>query len=298
MDESAPGNVAVDRSSPFSIWLPRVGILILLALMTAWAGWMGVRFRHWVWDTTEPIRFLSDTNRGYAWGRKSATEGFLNQYEKMRFEQPGDKNWLDYAPLRLGVMTLWGRWSLEHFSHVKVWQNDHSYALTAPVLHFNLFMELVGVTSAFFLYSALGDSGMRCTNEPFIAALVFPRLCAGFYGGAVIVVQPCHRFKRLWVADMGSLDRSVVSIGGVAREPELVVRSGDCHRCGRDVQGAATYIRAGVCGLVADPGPAVGVVAVVQRSGTGDRVDRLTVAIELHTGGCTGPRPSGAAGTW
>ena len=136
---------------PIALWLPRIAILIALAIFLFFIGKTGLTWRRWVWDTTVPIRFWNDIDRGYDWGRKSATEGYLNQYEKMQPQQPNDVNWLDYPPLRLGVMTLWGKWSLLHFPKVKIWHQDHSYALTEPVLHFNLAMEILGLVGAFFL---------------------------------------------------------------------------------------------------------------------------------------------------
>jgi hypothetical protein len=136
---------------PALIWASRIVIGVGLVLGLILAARLGLNFRHWMWDTTRPIRFVTDIDRGYEWGRLSATEGYLNQYEKMQHERPGDQNWLDYGPLRLAVMAVWGRWSLNHYPHVTAWHQDRSYALTAPVLHFNLLMEIVGIISAFFL---------------------------------------------------------------------------------------------------------------------------------------------------
>jgi len=71
----------------------------------------------------------------------------------MQPEKSYDSGFLDYAPLRLGVMALWGKWSIAHYPHAKNWYSNKkdSYALTAPVLRFNLFMEIIGLISAFFL---------------------------------------------------------------------------------------------------------------------------------------------------
>ncbi len=142
------------------VWLPRAAIVLSIGAAVVYAGCQGVRFRHWMWDTTVPIRFQSDIERGYDWGRTAAVEGYANQYEKMRVQRPADQNWLDYGPLRLAVMTAWGRWSLTQFPHVRAWRRNQSFALTAPVLHFNLFMEIVGVVSAFFLTRLWAIRGM------------------------------------------------------------------------------------------------------------------------------------------
>jgi hypothetical protein len=135
----------------WSIWSQRIYILVVIALIGCYAGQYGVRFRHWMWDTTVPIRSVSEIDRGYQWGQISAKEGYLNQYEKMQPQQPTDDNWLDYAPLRLAVMTYWGKCSITHFPQVDKWDKNQSFALTAPVLHFNLFTEVIGLICAFFL---------------------------------------------------------------------------------------------------------------------------------------------------
>jgi hypothetical protein len=135
----------------WSIWSQRIYILVVVTLVGCYAGQYGVRFRHWMWDTTVPIRFVSDINRGFQWGQLAAKESYLNQYEKMQPQQPTDENWLDYEPLRLAVMTCWAKWASIHFPQVDRWDKNQSFALTAPVLHFNLFMEVVGMICAFFL---------------------------------------------------------------------------------------------------------------------------------------------------
>ncbi len=55
----------------------------------------GMHLRHWVFDMTDPIHFNDDIHRGCYWGLKaSGSEGYLNQYEKMRIERP---EWQDAA---------------------------------------------------------------------------------------------------------------------------------------------------------------------------------------------------------
>jgi hypothetical protein len=159
MDESpAPlENKPADRGSIAAIWLPRIAIICLFVLAAMFAGREGLRLRHWTWDTTASIRYVTATggesgiDHDYEWARKAAAEGTLNQYEKMQREKPADPDWLDDAPLKLEVLALWGKWSAVHFTKAAKWSDDHSYALAAPLLHLNLFMELVGLVSAFCL---------------------------------------------------------------------------------------------------------------------------------------------------
>jgi len=150
----------------FSIWLQRSAILLLMVIFGFFAGRAGLHFRHWMWDTTVPLRFVGDIDRGYRLGRHCAVEGYLNQYEKMQPQQPTDHDWLDYAPLRLGVMALWGKWSLVHYPRVFYWKGNQSYALTAPVMQFNLFMEVVGLISAFFLTRVWAIRGSSSPPPP------------------------------------------------------------------------------------------------------------------------------------
>jgi len=138
------------------IWVSRILVLLLMATLAVLAWQTGLSVRHWTWDTTRPIRLASggsDTgiDHDYQWARRAAVEGTANQYDKMHFEQPKDRDWLDDPPLRLAIFSAWGKWSLEHFPKVEKWTVKEPYGLSAPLLRFNLFMEAVGLVSAFFL---------------------------------------------------------------------------------------------------------------------------------------------------
>jgi hypothetical protein len=116
----------------------------------------GMRLRHWTWDITEPIRFQDDIHNGCFWGLSaSGPEGYLNQYEKMAIQTPPSRRFLDYAPLRLIVMSRWGAWLWKHHppdegsSLRDAWQPEYEY--TAPVLHFNAVLDGVAGVCAFFL---------------------------------------------------------------------------------------------------------------------------------------------------
>jgi hypothetical protein len=69
----------------------RIAVVLLIALLVFEAGRLGLRFRRWVWDTTTPIRFSGDLDRGFEWGRVAADEGLLNQYEKMQYQRPAGR---------------------------------------------------------------------------------------------------------------------------------------------------------------------------------------------------------------
>jgi hypothetical protein len=142
----------VARRQLATIWLPRIGVLLILTAVAFYAFRAGFQFRHWMWDTTASIRYTADIDRDYTWARTAADEGWLNQYEKMQLEKPDDhENWLDAPPLRLAALTMWGHWSMQHFPKVNQWSKDHSYLLTSPMLRFDLFLEVIGLVSAFLL---------------------------------------------------------------------------------------------------------------------------------------------------
>jgi hypothetical protein len=151
------------------------GIIWILILCAAGICFVqGLHLRRWVFEVTDPIRFLDDIHRGCYWGLKaSGPEGYLNQYEKMSPEQPEWKDlrwniWLDYAPLRLAVMWQWGGWLRVHdppgvFTPlIDAWRKPWAY--TAPVLYFNAAMEALAAIAAFGLtrhWVIRGSGGQR-----------------------------------------------------------------------------------------------------------------------------------------
>ena len=141
------------------------------------AIWGGLRLRRWTWELAKPVHFLSDINRGYYWGNvASGPEGYLNLYEKMVHEVdatdgPERGKWslfLDYAPLRLAVMTWWGhRVRAAGLPDPGKWRHD--YAFHWPPLWFNAAMELIGVVSTFFLvrrWVIVSDRGPPAESWP------------------------------------------------------------------------------------------------------------------------------------
>src|SRR5579872_1739494 len=140
-----------------------LGWIIVAAVVFA-AVILGLHLRWWVFDTSQPIRFWDDTQRGNNWGLlASGPEGYLNQYDKMDPEIPEWQDrqwdsWLDYAPLRLLVMREWGVWqraqaSAKHETlpdnYFDAWQRPWKF--NAPVQWFNTVLEGISAICAFFL---------------------------------------------------------------------------------------------------------------------------------------------------
>lgn len=150
--DAQPEVVAADatRATPSRRWLlHRVAVWSVVVTLTISALYAGLLYRKIHWELTVPIRF-GDIQNGYRWGYRSAQEGYLNQYDKMINQEPQSSPWLDYAPLRLGVMTLWTKWTIARYGDTGgTWQG--AYDFSAPVLWFNTAMELVAAVAAFLL---------------------------------------------------------------------------------------------------------------------------------------------------
>jgi hypothetical protein len=139
--------------------LRALGWLIIGAVLF-FAVVAGLHLRWWVFQISDPIRFIDDDTRGCYWGLlASGPEGYLNQYDKMDPEVPEWQDqswvpWLDYGPLRLLVMKEWGEWQRAYHPPdpndlFNAWQRP--YWFNAPVLHFNAALEGFAAICAFFL---------------------------------------------------------------------------------------------------------------------------------------------------
>ena len=128
-----------------------VWAIFLLVCVVAFDA--GVRFRRWTWDYTKPIHFRNDIDNGYRWGTRGAAEGYLSLYDNVAWQSGGaedEKDYgLDYAPLRLLLMTRWVQWTHETFPKDRVWRPE--YEFTAPLLRFNTAIALASAIAAFLL---------------------------------------------------------------------------------------------------------------------------------------------------
>ncbi|MDB5327316.1 MAG: hypothetical protein JWM57_2885, partial [Phycisphaerales bacterium] len=150
-------------------WKTAAAWLIVLAISIASlaGGWW---IRRQTFDLFDAIHFENDIRRGSMWGLIcNGPEGFRNQYDKMELEADHWEEWhewLDYAPLRLLVMTRWADWIRTTYPTVvsesspsSVYRNvipfedrgsgrpDHleaSYQFHRPLLLFNATMDAIG----------------------------------------------------------------------------------------------------------------------------------------------------------
>ena len=173
---AAPPVVVRYRISSRQTWNTAAAWLIVLAVsITSLAGGWWVRRQ--TFDLFDAIHFENDIRRGSMWGLIcNGPEGFRNQYDKMDLEADHWEQWsewLDYAPLRLLVMTRWADWirttyptAVAESPPSLVYRNvipfedrgsgrvDHleaSYQFHRPLLLFNATMDAIGAAAAFTL---------------------------------------------------------------------------------------------------------------------------------------------------
>jgi hypothetical protein len=152
---------ATGDSSRWRVYGLRAVIWVLIVVALSVCAVEGWKLRRWVFDAFDPVRFIGDMQRGTYWGLEaSGPEGYLNQFDKMDPQVPEWQDdrwvpWLDYNPLRLGVMYEWGRWQWKHappdsgVANLDAWR--HEYAFNWPVLTFNAVLESISAIFALLL---------------------------------------------------------------------------------------------------------------------------------------------------
>jgi len=161
MTQPALDAPAIKPRRSWGIYAARFGGWILIAAVVWGAAVAGLRIRYYTYQVCDPLRFIGDMYHGLFWGLETTgPEGYFNQYDKMAPEVPEWKDsnwapWLDYNPLRLGVMREWGAWVRSH-QHLdpdlpltEAWQRP--YWFTEPMLHFNTALEGLAAVAGFLL---------------------------------------------------------------------------------------------------------------------------------------------------
>ena len=193
-----------DRSPPFQwrVYGLRVLGWLIIAAVLFFAVVEGLHLRWWVFQISDPIRFIDDDTRGCYWGLlASGPEGYLNQYDKMDPEIPEWQDqswvpWLDYGPLRLLVMREWGEWQRAYHPPdpgdlFNAWQRP--YWFNAPVLHFNAILEGFAAICAFFLtrlWVIRGSAGETHGHFHGIWQGLVAALCIWFSADIIISATP------------------------------------------------------------------------------------------------------------
>jgi hypothetical protein len=148
---------------------------IVLATLCV-VGWIaiqsGVALRVWAWNYTDPIHFYPDMGNGVFWGSQgnqpeNRPRGFLNVYDFVassadKREDDSPEYGLDYAPLRLLLITRWQAWAARTyppmmakaqrfaaFHREAAWHPP--YGFYKPLLQFNQVTELLAAMGLFLL---------------------------------------------------------------------------------------------------------------------------------------------------
>src|SRR6266487_1815624 len=137
-----------------------VGILIATIFLA------GIQLRRWIGDTTRHVRYQHDIVNGFYWGsevlaqarRLSPDEastnswagfcrGYLALYDRAKEKAYENDYHLDYAPLRLLVMSTWAKQVRDGFPGV----DDGHPKLVNPLLKINFVCELLSAVGMFLL---------------------------------------------------------------------------------------------------------------------------------------------------
>ncbi|CAN5580692.1 hypothetical protein BH10PLA1_BH10PLA1_17000 [soil metagenome] len=147
----------------------RLGFLAVLVIASIYAARAGLQLRRWTWSYTNAIHFYPDMNNGYFWGSQagrpeSTPQGYLNVYDRVAsYAGKGDDSpeyGLDYAPLRLLLMSKWVGWTRANFpaspdtrgsQAQRSAKADDQYKYYWPLLEFNTWIEVFGTVGIFLL---------------------------------------------------------------------------------------------------------------------------------------------------
>jgi len=190
---------------------------VVLALLGVMAVVAGDRLRTWTFKVTEPVHF-GDIERGWTWGHYTYTNmtvkgrSFLDTYDDVGIQSREARQWIDYSPARLVVVTAWNAWNHSafpdkwHMRYRGVDTVDNVYAFHKFFVRFNTVMELIGCVGAFMLVrhvvaNAAQSDGMndstkierRATLLGFIAALLL------WFNPAIITSAHVWPSGDMWV---------------------------------------------------------------------------------------------------
>lgn len=123
--------------------------LLMLAMVVFGLVISGLWLRDQVWNWTYPIRFQYDVNNGFRWGVEANRTGYFSLYERIGPAEQAQRR-LDYAPLRLGVMTGWV-YSRKDENGTLLESRQPTLEFHRPVLMLNSFMGLTAAIGAFLI---------------------------------------------------------------------------------------------------------------------------------------------------
>lgn len=156
-DRNDPITTPVDRSDQSDLTrrfvrperLHTIFRLALFATVVFGLVISGLWLRDQVWNWTYPIRFQYDVNNGFRWGIEANRSGYFSLYERIGPAEQAQRR-LDYAPLRLAVMTGWV-YSQRNEDGTLPESREPTLAFHRPVLTINSLIGLATAIGAFFV---------------------------------------------------------------------------------------------------------------------------------------------------
>ncbi len=130
-----------------SIWFHAWRFFVLIVVIAGVTG-LGLWVRDLAWVKTFDQRFNFDVSNGYRWGQRAYREGYFGLYERLGTLEDEERARIDYAPLRLGVMTLWANWVNEKYPGASPYERLPNEEFHTPVLMLNTAMELLASIAA------------------------------------------------------------------------------------------------------------------------------------------------------
>ncbi len=135
--------------------IARILLWTMVAIVSLTAIWSGVELRQWWFRVTTPVHF-GDIERNWLWGSYTyynihdKGRSFLDTYDDVGIQGRRNALWIDYAPARLLVNTLWA--ASNHDSMPYTWIRRWSYVRDVDAVYefhwfyrvFNTGMELLG----------------------------------------------------------------------------------------------------------------------------------------------------------
>lgn len=224
----------------------RVVLWLVLGVVSIAAIWAGVDFRQWWFRVTTPVHF-NDIERNWLWGSYTyynihdKDRLFLDTYDDVGIQGRDNALWIDYAPARLLVNTIWvaSNHDAMPYQWIKRWAHTHDvdaiYDFHWFYRVFNTSMELLASIAAFLLVRnvvrSAGGSETKATLLAWVSGLLLWFNVAminsahGWPSGDMWIIPPF-----LWAVYLCRTNRwfvagAVLAIGVLFKGQQLFVMS-------------------------------------------------------------------------
>ena len=169
---------------------------LLFALLVCAVVFGGIELRLWTWRRTKHLRYQHDIVNGFYWGSETLAQakrlapnqavadswpgflhGYLSLYDRVKRQAYEGEYQLDYAPLRLLVMSVWAKEVHRKFPGAE----DGKPEYVEPLLHLNLICELATAAGIFLLVRLWLHRARGATHSRFLRKFSAPErdwICA------------------------------------------------------------------------------------------------------------------------